>query len=167
MRKTVQIYKILEKEFPNLELTAIALGKMEWFLQVLRQWNTKMNLTAIQSEERQFAKHILDPLALYKYPTICEILSGKILDMGSGAGIPGIVLSIVDPGLEIASVDKSEKKIIFQQHVKSQLQLFHFNPMTNRLESLAKNANHTAQYDIVVSRAFSRLTTLLRYGGVF
>lgn len=167
MRKTVQIYNVLEKEFPNMELGKSVPEKIELFLQLLRRWNATINLTSIQSQKEQFAKHILDSLAVYKDSKACEIPAGKILDMGSGAGLPGIVLNIVKPELEVVSVDKSERKITFQQHVKAQLRLTRLFPIAGRLESLAEDAAHIGRYDIVVSRAFRQLTALFRYGSVF
>ena len=167
MRKTVQIPKIIEKELPNLHLTKASAARMELFLQLLHRWNAKINLTAIRSKEQQFAKHILDSLAIGKCPTLWETLSGKLLDMGSGAGLPGIPLSIAKPELEVFSIDKSQRKITFQQHVRAQLQLGRFHPVAGRLQFAAQSAIHKNRYDVVVSRALDKLTAMFRLGNAF
>jgi 16S rRNA (guanine527-N7)-methyltransferase len=94
-------------------------------------------------------------------------LSGNALDMGSGAGVPGIVLSIYYNVLNVYSVDKSKIKTTFQERVKTRIGLTNYHPLNNRLERLTESAEHYLRYDFIISRAFDQLKGLLRFGKFF
>ncbi|MBU3914001.1 16S rRNA (guanine(527)-N(7))-methyltransferase RsmG [bacterium] len=170
MRKTVQIQSRIKKEFPDLNISEEKISLIDQYLNMLSHWNSKINLTAIRDINQMITKHILDSLAVYKtpfnkYPD--SLFKGKILDVGSGAGIPGIILSICDPTLEISSIDKAKKKIMFQDHVKSHLGLKKFLPIDDRLENLSKKSDHVQSYDFIISRAFDQIKGLLNFGDIF
>ncbi|MCP4294804.1 MAG: 16S rRNA (guanine(527)-N(7))-methyltransferase RsmG [Proteobacteria bacterium] len=166
MRKAVQIQFDIRKIFPTLEIDLDKADQIERYITFLCQWNRKINLTAIREENQIFIKHILDSLSIIKIadntrPALPKL--GKTLDMGSGAGLPSIVLSIIDPDLNIVSVDKVKKKIAFQEFIKAQLQLRNFTPLAGSLKSLAQNEFHKNSYDTVICRAFDQLSGIFNF----
>lgn len=170
MRKLVQIKNKLTEESLQLSLEPSQIEKIEFFLNTLHTWNKRFNLTAIGRVEDILEKHFLDPLAIFKpknYESLAQKMRGKVMDMGSGAGTPGIILAMVMPHLEIVSVEKVNKKIVFQEHIKSQLQLQNFFPVSQRLETLAIQKNHINQYDFIIARAFSSMETIYHFASLF
>jgi 16S rRNA (guanine527-N7)-methyltransferase len=151
-------------------LLAIGLARMEIslpeqvretllrFLHELGRWNRRLNLTAITDPEEAVEKHLLDSL------TLLPILRGgeRLLDMGSGAGFPGIPLKIVLPGLRVCSVDAVAKKVDFQRHIIRLLGLAGFEPRHGRAEVLGEKEEFSKAFDVVVSRAFSSLTAFAK-----
>jgi 16S rRNA (guanine527-N7)-methyltransferase len=138
----------------------------EQFSDELKKWNKKVNLTAICNDADIAVKHIIDSLEFASF-----VEDGNcVLDVGSGAGVPAIPLKILKPEVGVVSVDAVGKKILFQRHVARLLSLRNFEALHCRVENL--RANHTGRFDIIVSRAFSRLelfvalvSPLLRTGG--
>lgn len=124
-----------------------------WFLEELQRWNRHHNLTAIDGLSSGIEKHLLDSL------TLIPLLSGneRLLDVGSGAGLPGLPLKIVLPGLELLSIDSVAKKVRFQRHVIRTLGLHKARAVACRIETLAENAEHAEVFDVVVFRALGRL----------
>lgn len=127
------------------------------FLGELERWNARINLTAITAHEEALEKHLVDAL------TVLPLLQGdeSILDLGSGAGIPGIPLKIALPGINLLSVDAVAKKILFQRQVARVLQLTSFEAWHGRAEEVPKRAGGDT-FDVVVSRAFASLTDFSR-----
>jgi len=127
------------------------------FLRELLKWNQKINLTAIRSEKGIVLNHFLDSLSVHPYlPEICTLL-----DVGSGAGFPGIPLKIVQTSLEVISIDSTRKKIDFQRHIVRVLGLKGIEPIHGRTQDKEILWSMRGQFDIVISRAFSDLRTLL------
>jgi len=127
------------------------------FLRELLKWNQKINLTAIRSEKGIVLNHFLDSLSVHPYlPEICTLL-----DVGSGAGFPGIPLKIVQTSLEVISIDSTRKKIDFQRHIVRVLGLKGIEPIHGRIQDKEILWSMRGQFDIVISRAFSDLRTLL------
>jgi len=133
------------------ELPDDILGLFVQFLDELSKWNRKVNLTAITGDEEVVAKHIVDSLHLAYFIEN----RGRVLDIGSGAGLPAIPLKIVRPEMEVISVDANGKKIIFQRHITRLLKLRGFEPLHARVESLHKT--RVGYFDLITSRAFSNL----------
>jgi 16S rRNA (guanine527-N7)-methyltransferase len=125
------------------------------FAEELAKWNRKINLTAITAEEDVAVKHFLDSLTVAAHVP----LAGKLLDIGSGAGFPGIPLQIIKPDLRIVSVDAVEKKILFQRHAARLLGLENFTALHVRGESL--QTSYGAYFDIIISRAFTDLMSFV------
>ncbi len=120
---------------------------------LLAQWNQKVNLTAIRDPFEIAVKHFIDSAALVPY-----IESGaKILDIGTGAGFPSIVVSILSPGLEVVGVDASRKKISFVKESIRQCRLDGIKAIHARTEELSKNIEYRHSFDVVTSRAFASL----------
>lgn len=131
------------------------------YLDLLTKWNRTYNLTAVRDPATMVTHHVLDSLALL--PLLASWLqrpSGcRLADIGSGAGIPGLVLAIAQPGLEVASIEASQKKAAFQRQVKIELGLAGTSILCARAEAV------TATFDIVLSRAFASLADFIRHGG--
>lgn len=127
------------------------------FLSELLRWNAQINLTAITAHEEALEKHLVDAL------TLLPLLQGdeSVLDLGSGAGIPGIPLKIALPGINLLSVDAVAKKILFQRQVARLLQLSGFEAWHGRAEEVPKRAGGST-FDVVVSRAFASLSDFSR-----
>lgn len=140
----------------RIELLEEQVRAFELFALELKKWNRRVNLTAITSDSEIAVKHIIDSLCLARELNNAE----RVLDVGSGAGIPAIPLKIARPGLEVISVDAVGKKIHFQRHVARLLGLHRFEALHARVEAL--HATHTGSFDLITSRAFSDLALFVR-----
>jgi 16S rRNA (guanine527-N7)-methyltransferase len=130
----------------------------------LLDWNTRMNLTAIKDPEEVLLKHFLDSLSLltvYDKPQAC------VLDIGSGAGFPGLPLKIVRPQWHVTLLEATGKKVTFLQHVIETLELKDVVAVHGRAEELAHKAEYRASFDMVTARAVSSLSTLLEYAAPY
>jgi len=129
------------------------------YMNLLIQWNEKINLTAITEPNEIILKHFIDSITINKY--IKEV--DKIMDIGTGAGFPGIPLKIMNLNKEFILVDSLNKRIHFLEEVCHKLSLENIKCLHARAEELAVNSIYREQYDIVTSRAVARLSTLLEY----
>jgi len=118
------------------------------YLGLLERWNRTYNLTAIRKPADMVSRHLLDSLSVLPWCT-----EGRLLDAGTGAGLPGIPLAIANPALEVMLVDSVGKKVRFMSHVKRELGLANIQPVQARLEVFESEK----PLDTVISRAFSRL----------
>jgi 16S rRNA (guanine527-N7)-methyltransferase len=139
------------------------------YLKELLKWNQKINLTAIRTEKGIVLKHFLDSLSVFPYFSNISTL----LDIGSGAGFPGIPLKMVEPSLEVTLIDSVRKKVDFQRHIIRRLGLKGIEAIHGRVQEKEILKGLEGQFDIVMSRAFSDLQTflvlsfpLLRKGGI-
>lgn len=150
----------------GLEKLGISLsqGQMEQFLQyyeLLVDWNKVMNLTGITEFEEVIVKHFLDSLAIVK---VCDMNKiDKVIDIGTGAGLPGIPLKIVFSHLKIVLLDALKKRITFLDEVIKRLKLVDITSTHGRAEDFANNSEYREQFDISVSRAVANLSTLSEY----
>lgn len=115
--------------------------------------NKKYNLTSITNKDEVFIKHFYDSKVLINY---LDLKNKSILDIGSGAGFPGVVLKIEEPSINLSLIDSVSKKTIFLNNLKNELNL-EYNVINDRIENLDKNN----KFDIIVSRAVARLNILL------
>lgn len=161
------------KEY-GIELSASQLEQFETYFRLLVEWNEKMNLTAITEKEEVYLKHFLDSLSLVREFETLGQLTGKdyakgdfsVIDIGTGAGFPGIPLKILYPDLKVTLMDSLNKRITFLDEVIATLRLNEqgsIKAVHARAEELGHNAEYREQYDIVVSRAVSNLATLSEY----
>jgi 16S rRNA (guanine527-N7)-methyltransferase len=127
------------------------------YLKELLKWNQKINLTAIRTEKGIVLKHFLDSLSVYPYVPHTSTL----LDIGSGAGFPGIPLKIVQPSLEVTLIDSVRKKVDFQRHIIRKLGLRGIEAIHGRVQEKTIPKGLEGRFEIVMSRAFSDLRTLL------
>ncbi len=139
------------------ELTAQQIGLFLEYLDNLKTWNKKINLTGVESDKEIVIKHFLDSVSVV--PFISE--NSKLLDMGSGAGFPGIPLKILIPPLEVTLLDSAEKKVFFMRDVIRKLQLKRVVSMWGRAED-PNNRVSRGCFDIVVSRAVGRIERLVK-----
>ncbi|MDD4880813.1 MAG: 16S rRNA (guanine(527)-N(7))-methyltransferase RsmG [Gallionellaceae bacterium] len=123
------------------------------YLALLQKWNRTYNLTAIHEPDRMLTHHLLDSLAVLPYVT-----AGRLLDVGAGAGLPGIPLAIVRPDLEVTLIDSSHKKAAFMQQAAIELRLGNVKALHGRVEDL----HPEAPFPQIVSRAFSDLSDFVR-----
>lgn len=141
----------------GLSVPEAALSNLDWLLNELLHWNRKINLTAITDPAEALEKHLLDSLTPLPWLSGAE----RLLDMGSGAGFPGLPLKLVCPDLKVWSLDSHHKKIAFQQHVVRCLKLRDFTAKPWRIEEAAGNAEMAGQFDVVVARALTALDRLM------
>lgn len=129
------------------------------YFQMLVEWNNKFNLTTITSPTEVIYKHFLDSVMSIQF-----IPNGaKVLDIGAGAGFPSLPIKILRPDIKLVMLDSVNKKVIFLQEVANQLNLQNINALHTRAEDLALKKDYRETFDIVVSRAVSRLNTLCEY----
>lgn len=131
--------------------------KLYDFYKILIEYNQKINLTSIIKQEDVYLKHFFDSLTLIKVIDLTKNL--KVLDVGTGAGIPGIVLKIVFPNLDITLLDSLGKRIKYLDVVINKLELLNIKTVCNRCEIYAKENRES--YDLVIARAVSNLPTLI------
>ena len=131
-----------------------------YFQEVIRR-NEIINLTSVIDEKEFAEKHIIDSLYLNKLFYLSE--SGKLIDVGTGAGIPGIILKIVRADLNITLLDSVKKKTDFLNDVIEKLDLKNIYVINDRAENLGKNREHRENYDYSVARAVSNLSTLAEF----
>ena len=163
------------KEFDLILTEAQRLQFLSYY-DLLIEWNEKMNLTAITDYDEVLIKHFLDSLSIVRAVDPGQLSAGafRIVDIGTGAGFPGIPIKIVFPACEVVLVDSLNKRIRFLNTVIETLGLEHITAIHGRSEELAGKPEHREQYDLVVSRAVANLSTLSEYcipflkkGGLF
>lgn len=160
----LELKKMLEQGCLQLGIN-LALDAAEMFLKYLEElklWNQKINLTAITSDREIVLRHFLDSLCLYKSIKRLETDNLTLLDIGAGAGFPGLPLKIIDPGLDITLMDSIEKKVFFMRHVIRRLGL------GKGVKAVCGNAGsreilsaYGPAFDVITSRAVASLKDLL------
>ena len=140
-------------DLPGLESgqqsTDQAVTALLTYLRLLEKWNRSYNLTSIKTVEEMLSRHVLDSLSVLPW-----VPSGTLLDAGTGAGLPGVPLAIVQPELNVTLLDSTGKKIRFLNHVKRELKLHNTEVVQSRLESWET----ALKLDAIISRAFSNLS---------
>ena len=145
----------------GIPLTAEQIGPFSVYHEMLLDWNTRMNLTALTAPEDVAVKHIIDSLTAYD----AALFDGArtLIDVGTGAGLPGIPLAVYAPHLTVTLLDSLNKRVRFLTEVTAAMGLQNVRCIHARAEEAARTAEHRAAYDIAVSRAVARLPVLLEY----
>ena len=145
----------------GIPLTAEQIGQFSVYNEMLLDWNTRMNLTALTAPEDVAVKHIIDSLTAYD----AALFDGArtLIDVGTGAGLPGIPLAVYAPHLTVTLLDALNKRVRFLTEATAAMGLQNVRCIHARAEEAARTAKHRAAYDIVVSRAVARLPILLEY----
>lgn len=156
----------------NISLSKEQLMQFMAYYELLIDWNKVMNLTAITDFNEVMKKHFIDSLSLVKAYDVKKPVT--VIDIGTGAGFPGIPLKIAFPNLEVTLLDSLNKRITFLQNVIDELELEKIYAIHGRAEDFAKKGKLREQYDLCVSRAVANLSTLSEYclpyvkiGGLF
>ena len=143
----------------DIEFNDKQLSQFYEYMNLLLEWNEKINLTAIVKPEEIILKHFIDSLTINKY-----IEENKTLaDVGTGAGFPGIPLKIYRPDLNVTLVDSLNKRINFLNEVIVKLDLKDINTVHSRIEDFGKDKKYRESFDYVIARAVANLTTLSEY----
>lgn len=137
----------------GLDIDADKQEKLLTYLALLQKWNKTYNLTAIHEPERMLTHHLLDSLAIFPH-----VIDEPLLDVGAGAGLPGIPLAIAKPALKVTLIDASHKKAAFMNQAAIELGLTNVRAVHGRVEDLDPGE----KYRQIVSRAFSDLSDFVR-----
>lgn len=156
----------------NLNVAETQVEKFSRYSALLKEWNEKMNLTAIVDDDGIAVKHFLDsilPLSCVDIPN-----HAKMADIGTGAGFPGIPIKIMREDMSVTLLDSLKKRITFLEEVGKEIELSDVEYIHGRAEEFGKNNKYRERYDVVVSRAVANLKVLCEYclpfikvGGIF
>ena len=162
---TEMFEKLMNKGLEEISLTLSEKQKEQFFqyYEMLIEWNKVMNLTAITELDEVVTKHFMDSLLLVKVIADIQEKPYKCIDVGTGAGFPGIPLKIAYPHLKVTLLDSLQKRIKFLNEVVTQLGLKDVETIHGRAEDFAKPSMKRESYDVCVSRAVANLSSLSEY----
>ncbi|MFW5691630.1 MAG: 16S rRNA (guanine(527)-N(7))-methyltransferase RsmG [Chloroflexota bacterium] len=150
----------------DISLSDDQAAAMETLTHALVEWNTRINLTAITEPEAIQVRHILDSLSLglaIDFDAIKPKDGLRVIDVGTGAGFPGLVMAVAYPQLQVTMMDSTAKKLSFVDHMIANLGLANAITLHARAEDAGQDRRHRDQYGLVVARAVARLPALLEY----
>jgi len=136
----------------KLAISAETQHKLLGYLALMQKWNKVHNLTAVRDADEMVTLHLLDSLVVLPY-----VDATSLLDVGSGAGLPGIPLALCLPDLQVTVIDSNSKKVSFMRQVKAELGITNLEVIGGRVEDIAP----TRQFEIIISRAFSDLSLFI------
>lgn len=148
------------KEFA-IELDDKQKSQFILFKDLLKEWNEKINITAIKDDVEVDIKHFLDSVSIFKSGKIRKGLS--VIDIGTGGGFPGVPINIIEPGCDVTLFDSLNKRLIFLDEVINKLELSNIRTIHGRAEEYGRKEDYREQYDIATSRAVASLDTLCEY----
>jgi len=141
----------------GLDISAEQLGKLMAYLQLMHKWNAVYNLTSLRDPMQMVTHHLLDSLAAV--PAFAG--ANNVLDVGAGGGLPGIVLAIARPDMQVAMIDTVHKKTAFLTQVKAELALSNVTVHTMKVQDLTVSD----KFDVITSRAFADLSDFVNWSG--
>ena len=134
---------------------------LETYLRLLQEWNSRMDLTAVEEEAEMLDRHFIDSLTVLRTD---RILSGaSLIDVGTGAGFPGMVLAMARPDLQVTLMDAQQKRLKFLEAVRDAAGVRNISIMHARAEDAARDRKYREQYDIAAARAVAPLNVLCEY----
>lgn len=152
--KMIELSRII-----NIEITDEQLLSYFTYMNLLLEWNEKVNLTAITEINEVILKHFIDSMTVLKFLEESE----DIIDVGTGAGFPGIPIAIMNPNKRITLLDSLNKRINFLNEVCNKLKIDNVKTIHGRAEDFGQNKDYREKYDIAISRAVANMTTLSEY----
>ena len=160
MKKLQEILVEGAKEL-GIELSERQIEQFLTYLEILRNWNKRMNLTSLKDPREIIVSHFLDSLTILKAVDTKEI---SAIDLGTGAGFPGIPLKILRPEISLSLLDSSRKRIEFLKYLSKSLKLKGLEIIWGRAEEYGKKEGYRERYDVVLARALARLNILAELG---
>lgn len=151
-----QVYNLL-----GIQLAPTQLDALKQYEQELIAWNKLVNLTAIRDQEQIRAKHFLDSLTCLR--VMRDTPMERVIDVGTGAGFPGLPLKIIYPAMELTLVESVGKKVDFCRHIVTRLELEGVEVIPKRAEAVGRMPAHRQQYDWAIARAVAILPVLVEY----
>ncbi len=150
------------RDLLGLELTAEQQNLFERYAKELVAWNdSRANLTAITEPLAVEMRHFLDSLTVLRAAALAP--GQKVIDVGSGAGFPGLPLRVVNPAIQLTLLEATGKKVAFLEHVAAHLSLHNVRVVNARAEEAGQNPAHREQYDLVLARAVALMPVLAEY----
>jgi 16S rRNA (guanine527-N7)-methyltransferase len=150
----------------GLTLSAAQLNAFDLYYEELMAWNEKFNLTSVTGYEEVQTRHFVDSLSVLQVEAVRHALQMPVtraIDVGSGAGFPGIPLKIACPAFELTLLEATGKKVSFLAHVVERLRLAGARAVKARAEDLGRDPAHRAQYDVALARAVAGMAVLAEY----
>lgn len=145
----------------GIQITPAQINALSKYEQELLLWNEQFNLTAIRDSQQVYIKHFLDSLSCLL--VMRETPMQRVVDIGTGAGFPGIPLKILNPNINLTLVESVGKKINFCRHIVKTLELEHVEIIQGRAEELGQNPQHRQRYDWAIARAVAMMPILVEY----
>ncbi|MBE6748403.1 MAG: 16S rRNA (guanine(527)-N(7))-methyltransferase RsmG [Ruminococcaceae bacterium] len=145
----------------DISISDDLIKKLEIYSGELKEWNEKINLTAITDDEGIAIKHFIDSLMLLKYVDIPE--NSKIIDVGTGAGFPGLVIAAARPDVKVTLLDSTGKKLKVVADIAEKMGLTNYKILNMRAEEAGQKKEYREQYDFATARAVAELRVLSEY----
>ena len=162
MALELELSELLEKGALHYgkTLTSQQIEQFTKYMELLKDWNKKINLTAIEDDREIIIKHFIDSLSILPYVQDKE---QKLIDVGTGAGFPGIPIKIANKNIEVTLLDSLEKRVKFLNEVINSVNISKIKSVHGRAEDMGISTIHREKYDIAVARAVANLPVLLEY----
>ncbi|HBG38352.1 MAG TPA: 16S rRNA (guanine(527)-N(7))-methyltransferase RsmG [Clostridiaceae bacterium] len=145
----------------NIDISKEQINMLLKYMDMLKEWNKKVNLTSIVDDEEIIKKHFLDSISIFNTELIKDNIS--LVDVGTGAGFPGIPIKIINPTIKVTLIDSLKKRVNFLEEVICELKLKGINAVHGRCEDFANQKDYREQYDIATARAVASLPVLCEY----